>query len=99
MNSIITLTLVPKSLLCLGNFYLLFIRQDLGWLPIGHEFESINATDGPSEGNDENGGLTHHDIDVYLYCIVGCNERGQWMTPLGRSQQARNNTSARGAST
>ena len=37
------LTLVSKSFLRLGDLHFLIIRQYLGWLPIGHEFEAVGA--------------------------------------------------------
>ena len=49
MNHVYALTLITKSFFCLSSFYLLCIRQNLGWLPIRHKFEGISAATCSSE--------------------------------------------------
>jgi hypothetical protein len=53
------LTLVTKSFLCFSDLHFLRIRQYLGRLPIGHEFEAVGTT-GQCEEKDKNHSLCHY---------------------------------------
>lgn len=52
------LTFISESLFHLSNLYFLLIRQNLGWLPIRHEFEGVGTRH--REGYKSNTNVANH---------------------------------------